>query len=124
MLDGFEETNVRGLIDIADRIATKVASGVTPEAAVDEIFRDRYDLRPETSKDTRLGIADRVTQEMKLPGSLYFGDKDIVASAYHDIGPNVSHIEQELRDKNVNFSRRKISRILDDLGFPREKRKR
>ncbi len=50
MLDGFEETNVRGLIDIADRIATKVASGVTQEAAVDEIFRDRYTCGPRQAK--------------------------------------------------------------------------
>ena len=42
MIDGFEKDNVRGLKDIADRIAAKINTGANPHEAVDQVFARRF----------------------------------------------------------------------------------
>ncbi len=48
----------------------------------------------------------------------------IVEDAYRNHGGNVSAIERELRKTGINYSRRKISRILDKIALPRIKKTR
>ncbi len=123
MLDGFEETNVRGLIDIADRIVTKVVSRVRADQAVDEVFKERYGAQHAITTNTGPGMEDRVAKGLRRSGNTPRDDLKVVEETYNKVGANVSHIERELRRQNINFSRKKISKILDDLNLPREKRK-
>lgn len=41
-LDGFPDDNVRGIIDITDKIGSKVFNGMPPLDAVDEVFLSRF----------------------------------------------------------------------------------
>jgi len=118
MLDGFEESNVRGLRDIADRIATRVAAGATPSEAAGEVFAKRYAVSRETARITGTALAGRVTTEVPRPDDVP-DDLEIIADAYHREGGNVTAIERHLRDRGMDYSRRRISKILDELGLPR-----
>ncbi len=66
MLDGFESSNVRGLIDIADRIATKIASGTDPVLAIDAVFLNRFSIQCFEVPDGEMDISDRITQKIIL----------------------------------------------------------
>ncbi len=119
MLDGFKEDNVRGLDDLADRIVSKVKTGATLAEATGEIFSRRYhtefmpDIRPET------GVAGQVTGEIPRPSSTLNDEQQNVHDAYKQVSGNVSAIERLLRDKGIDYSRRRISGIMDQLDLPR-----
>jgi hypothetical protein len=47
-----------------------------------------------------------------------------LAGVYRIHGGNVAAIERELRDRGVGFSRKRITKILDELDLPRIRRGR
>ncbi len=124
MLDGFKEDNVRGLIDIADRIATRIASGTEPSEAIFEIFSERYKTEYPSFEEAEYDEMGKATAEIRRPVDATEDIYMIVEDAYHNHGGNVSAIERELREKGINYSRRKISRILDKIALPRAKKTR
>ncbi len=53
MLDGFEDDNVRGLIDLADRITTRMRAGGEPGEVVNEsVSENEFLKRPIQAKKT------------------------------------------------------------------------
>ncbi len=119
MLDGFKEDNVRGLMDIADRIATRIASGTEPSEAIFEIFSERYKSEYPSFDRTPDGETGKVTEEIRRPASVTEDIYMIVEDAYRNHAGNVSAIERHLRDNGIHYSRRRISGIMDELNLPR-----
>jgi len=52
-LDSFEDKNVRDLIDITDRIATRIASGTPPEEAAIRVFDQRFSQNPVVKRNRK-----------------------------------------------------------------------
>jgi transposase InsO family protein len=51
-------------------------------------------------------------------------DHPEIKAAYQKHGGNVLAMRDDLRNRGYNYSRRKIARLLDDLGLPRVRRSR
>ncbi len=124
MLDGLESTNVRGLIEIADRVATRFASGTEMDQAGNEVFHERFGAQYAQYKDMGMGIGDRVTQEIQRTDAMHNRGPSAVKAAYQNQGGNVTAIRSELLKKGISHSRTTIAKILDELNLPRIVRKR
>ena len=152
MLDGFEDANIRGLIGIADKIATRAATDASPAQAIAEIFTKRYGkaypkepeqpshpprIYPKVVDYAAKGegarvmdiaaiqpTAQRLTADIPLPHKGDPRHQTAIILAFHRHKGNVSAIERDLRDQGIHYSRKKISRILDELELPRKRRKR
>ena len=124
MMDGFEADNVRGLIKIADAIAVKVACGVQPEVAIDDIFSERYNTSYGLSRDARLGKSNRTTMEIDTVGAMAQTSREAVKAAYQKCGGNAAAIGRELRREGIAHSRPTIAAILDELDLPRVRKPR
>ncbi|MCP4603797.1 MAG: FHA domain-containing protein [Proteobacteria bacterium] len=125
MLHGFKRDNVRGLIDITDRITSDIAMGSDPQQVIAKIFTERLGV-----KYSSLGTSFETSDEESITENLdpeEIADKDfnkLVEEAYQRHGGNVSAIERELRKKEIKSSRRKIAKVLDKVGFWRVKKPR
>ncbi|MCP4641965.1 MAG: FHA domain-containing protein, partial [bacterium] len=63
LLDGFVDDNVRGLVDLADRIITRIKTGVEPAAAVTTVFADRFGEGPVANRDVNpIGDGSRLSR--------------------------------------------------------------
>jgi transcriptional regulator with AAA-type ATPase domain len=125
ILDGFTRNNVRGLGDIAERIATRIASGTEPAVAVREYFAKRYAAKyPASSQDELAVEPPRTTYEVPRPDYLGADDKTLVAAAFQRQGGNAAAIKRDLDRQGHELSRRRIRKLLDELGLPRIKRGR
>ena len=90
MLNGLRSDNVRGLIDTADRIATRVVRGREPGQAMDEVFVEKFGTRKKT-------LWSRVNEKVE---SLAPPKPDLqiaVEALYRSHHGNVTAIERVLR---------------------------
>lgn len=127
-LDGFENDNVRGLIDIADRIATKIAAGTPAPDAVAAVFVEKYptarksgifskpELQPTPppiagSEDTHSESADDGA------ASTYEKYKDVIIATYRDREENISATMRALNARGVPCSRRWLAVYLQKWGL-------
>ncbi|MDJ0766102.1 MAG: sigma 54-interacting transcriptional regulator [Myxococcota bacterium] len=113
MLDRFETTNVRGLMEIAENIATRVAMGVNPKKAAEAIFYLRYG--DAAYQNEAVQPAEQKTRAVP-------NDIDIVKAAYFRHGQNVSEIKRALGNEGLTYSRSRIASIIDALNLPRMKK--
>lgn len=122
-LDTFPESNVRGLIDLTDRIAARTASGMPVESAVSSIFAARF---------AKNQVALRRTGASSLPpksentdtaesNSHYERHRDIILSAYRECEGNVSAAERLLRHQGFRCSRRWLGVFLEKWGIRENK---
>jgi hypothetical protein len=92
---------------------------VEPPPAVNEIFSKRYKIRYPSHEDNGPDTPQRATAEISIqsrePKDIY----KIVETAYEWCGGSVAGIQRELREHDLVFSRRKISKMLDSLNFGR-----
>ncbi|MCP4542678.1 MAG: hypothetical protein GY832_36610 [Chloroflexi bacterium] len=123
MLDGFEEDNVRGLIKIADAIATRASTGLQPEIAIDEIFDELYNTQYGSSRDAGFGEL-KFTKEIEKADNKSSNKVSDIEATYYKHGENVAAIRRELTKKGINHSRRKIAKLLDQLKLPRIRKPR
>ena len=64
MLHAFPKTNVRGLIDIADRIVSYIAVGAEPKTAINNVFAEQLGKKPSLLwKASKRGDPLRMTAE-------------------------------------------------------------
>ncbi|MCP4604870.1 MAG: AAA domain-containing protein [Proteobacteria bacterium] len=91
MLDGFEQDNVRGLIKIADAIATRAATGLQPEMAIDEIFDELYNTQYGSSRDAGFGDL-KFTKQIEKADNTSSGKVSDIEAAYYKHGGNVAAI--------------------------------
>lgn len=110
-LDGFSKTNVRGLVDLADRLATKVALGIefgdAVSGVVDEALRDSP-------------VLGRVTQKVSPSdpdnNSRYERHKDAIIDIYRQCEKNISATQRVLDEHGFKASRRWLRHFLKLWG--------
>jgi transcriptional regulator with AAA-type ATPase domain len=106
-LDGFKTHNVRGLVDLADRIMTSMANGAKPSQSITEVFSDRFSESPVASRN---GGADN-------DGSAhYVYNKEYIISAYRECHANISATERMLKSQGFQCSRRWLTHYLERWG--------
>ncbi len=128
MLDGFKDQNARALIDLADRIASCIAEGEDPAAAVRRVFSERYsrdpqDLRFKAEEQRGRETNMRETRrDILLDHTNPADEGSLLGQAFRKHGGNVSAIKREMDQHGITRSRSKIARLMDKLGFPRSRK--
>lgn len=107
MLDGFNEDNVRGVLDMADRIATRIAAGSDPEIAVNSVFTERFGMTSTLSDPPPPSAAG---------DSHYDLYREQIISVYQDAHYNLSAAERALNGAGVRCSRRWLRHYLSQWG--------
>jgi hypothetical protein len=100
----FEQSNVRGLADLADRIAVRVASGTPLEEATDSVMDERLSLRADTSESD---------------GSHYERYRELISAVYLGCGKNAKKTVDLLRDAGLpwTISRRHLTLNVERWGL-------
>ena len=107
-LDRFEKDNVRGLIDLADRIASSISGGADPEQTLMSIFAERFEDSP---------VIERQADKSK-PGAVHYeANREMIIKAYQSCGENVSALERMLKSKGMRCSRRWLVVYLEKWGI-------
>ena len=115
-LDGFATDNVRGLVDVADRLATAVATGIPPREAIAQVFSERFGGGPLAARQVNDGAVQ------PAGNSVYDQNKEIIVEMYTACHGNISLTTEKLRAAGVRCSRRWLAVYVDRWGL-REKRK-
>jgi hypothetical protein len=105
--DGFGTSNVRGLYDLADRIAARIAAGADPADAVDSVCEER--LGPSETEPTGGGGG----------ASQYETNRELISVVYLGCGKNVKKTVELLRASGVpwTISRRHLTNHLRKWGL-------
>jgi hypothetical protein len=106
-LDGFETDNVRGLVDLADRLATRIAAGADASRAVTEVFGKRFGDGP---------VARRHEKSADDGSSRYEANKAVIIDAYRESGENLTATERALKERGIRCSRRWLAVFLERWG--------
>lgn len=127
-LDGFKKHNVRGINDVADKIATLLAAGIETRKAVAQVFKQRF---PESAlfKGYRtisedLDDSSRTTPADKTRSSHYEMNKGVIIAAFHKCDGNLAKTERLLEKEGIHTSRRWLTAYIDIWGLPRKKKPR
>ncbi len=109
-LDGFAEKNVRGLDDLADRVATRVRESGDPEQGIREVFHQRFGegrvarrLRGEKIEPTATGHYEKYKKE--------------VIATFHESGGVLNETERRLNAKGIHCTRQHLSNYLKKWGI-------
>jgi transcriptional regulator with AAA-type ATPase domain len=114
-LDGFKTNNVRGLVDLADRVATKVVSGKDPMQAILEVFGERFS----GGSVVKRHMKDSTTPESN--NSYYEKNKGIIVAIYLECDGNVSKTVDSLQSQGIRCSRRWITVFVEKWGLKKKK---
>lgn len=97
----FDESNIRGLVDIVDRLTTRIAAGAEPAAAVDSIFGERF--LPAEAEEV----------------SHYERQRELITAVFIGCGHNVSRTVDLLKESGVPWrcSRRHLTDYLARWGL-------
>jgi DNA polymerase III delta prime subunit len=107
LLDGFPKDNVRGLVNLADRISTRIAAGSHPNQALSEMFDERFGD----------GLSQRRQQRMASTGSSrYERNREMILSTYESCGKNISSTEKVLKGMGFRCSRRWLGVFITKWG--------
>ena len=122
-LDGFANSNVRGLVDLADRIASRIATGVNPAETVTSVFGERFGNGPVARRFLKsappgenapplsrppVSIAPNDAEESNQNTSHYEVNRKAIEAAYFECKGNLSATERLLRSQGIRCSRRWI----------------
>ncbi len=108
-LDGFLWENVPGLSDLADRVATRIAAGVSGEEAAKRVFTDRFGQ----GIVARRHLDDPVSPD---DSGHYERYKPQIVQAFDACDGNLSATERDLRARGIMCTRRWLGVYLDRWG--------
>jgi len=134
-LRGFASSNVRGLVDLADKIATAIAVGTAPTQAIDKVFRDsarkkassgrRSSCMPPRIKGASPGGIDSRSGSARpwsrAGSSVYAQNRDLIEAVLGECAGNLAAAERALKSRGLAFSRKRL-RYYEDLWGIRPKR--
>jgi DNA-binding NtrC family response regulator len=106
-IDGFARDNARGIVDVADRLATLLGAGEPPEQALAAVFGERFGHGP---------VARRNGARSET-GSNYEIHRELIVAAYRESGGNVSATLRALESRGLAFSRRWLAEYLEKWGI-------
>jgi len=107
-LDGFWTDNVRGLVDLSDRLATRLAAGADGPSAVTSIFQERFGDGPVARRQA--GDSEAASR------SSYERNREAILAAFRECDGNLSATGRLLRDRGVRTSRRWLAVFLERWG--------
>jgi hypothetical protein len=109
-LDGFEKDNVRGLIDLSDRLTTRIDVGVEPLRAILDIFNKRF--------GDSVVVARQQQDNTQKPtrGSHYETHREQIIAAFHENKGVLTATERMLNARGIRCSRRWLSVYLKNWG--------
>ncbi len=102
-LHDFSGENVRGLVDFANRIASRIAAGSPPQNAVNTIFFERLRENP---------VIKRRRGELQETGSHYEDNKQVIIAAYRECQNNISATVNLLESNGLHSCRQRLSIYL------------
>lgn len=97
-LDAFPRENVRGLVDLADRITTAVRGSTPAPDVLGAVMRERFGASPVW---TRENLATSPQAD-----SHYERYRDIITKIYNEFDGNLSEVERQVRLRGLPCSRR------------------
>ncbi len=113
-LDGFENDNVRGLIDLADRLVTRIAAGIAAEEALVTVFSNRFSNGQVAKRYESEGKDNRST-------SHYEQNRDIITAVFLECRGNLSAMERALNERGIKCTRRWLGIFADKWGLRESK---
>ncbi len=130
-IDGFERSNVRGILDLADRLVSKLVTGVAPKRAVGMVFGERFGQGPVALR--RSGSLPSAPASLPAPHSQatepmpvmdtaigsdshYEVYKDKIVTAYRQCDGNLTATERMLRSGGIPCTRRWLGIYLKKWG--------
>ena len=113
-LDGFEADNVRGLIDITDRIVTRIQSGISAEDAVRTVFSERF-------HDGAVAGRYRVQGKEGEPHSHYEQNRELITAVFRECRGNLSQMERVLNQRGIKCTRRWLGVYAGRWGLRTER---
>ncbi len=128
-LDGFASDNVRGILDLADRLVSKIVTGVSPGDAVTQVFGDRFGQGPVSARYSEsTAPVSAMSSAGPTPSSApaessdeshshYEAHKEQITAAFHQCGGNLSATERLLRQRGVRCTRRWIGIFASKWGL-------
>lgn len=103
VIDGFKKDNIRGLIDLADKIATRIGAGSMAKEAVESVFAERFERQAGKSNPP---------SEKEHTASHYHRHKARIVAVYEACNYNLSATERDLLAEGFQCSRRWIRHYL------------
>ncbi len=104
-LKGHPMKNVRGLVDICDRLVTDILTGVEPKSALDKLFRDEF--------EDAFGSRRKEKPASPGPASRYEANKSLIIDTFTECDENLTATEKALKKKGFKCTRRWLSEFLD-----------
>jgi DNA-binding NtrC family response regulator len=108
-LDGFHKDNVRGLVDLADRITTAMSGSKAAITAAADVMHERFGKSPVWSRE--------ILQTSNQADSHYERYQDVITKIYKELGGNLSEVERQLRLKGLTCSRRWLRHYAKKWGL-------
>ena len=130
-LDGFGENNVRGIIDIADRIASMLSSGYPAGQAVGDVFSERFGRGPVGRRQEKrrarlpLSLFKRASRDEDQSSSKYESNKQRIIAAYLECNGNLSATERVLKSDGIHCNRKWLGYFIKEkwaVEAPKKKR--
>lgn len=120
-LDEFPD-NVRGLIDIASRVASDVYEGRDPRVTIERLLaqRQRAQAKPltgEHKKSTTVPMDETPLRRIGVSDDPVANNLDLIVRLYNETPGNISALYRSLKARGLNISRLRLARVLKDLGF-------
>jgi len=105
----FDETNVRGLVDLADRVAARAAGGAELGDALDSVLGE-------------LGLGGAADDGREAGGGQYDAHRELIEAVYRGCGRNAKRTVEIIKASGVpwTISRRHLTRHLELWGFKEE----
>lgn len=140
-LDGFKQDNVRGLIRVADQLATSIGKGLSPEKAVHKIFWTSFKNSPVLQRLNGGSLSskqiagpfqknipssepepDHVAAESgSMSVSHYERNKAVILHILNQTEYNVSQTIRMLNQSGIRCSRRWLDIYLEKWGIDRRR---
>jgi transcriptional regulator with GAF, ATPase, and Fis domain len=104
MVHKFPDNNIRGLIDLAERIATRIANGMEPGAAVQRTFIES--LSVEKSTPSHQPKPDYASARKNTDHESHYEDnREAITRAYMETKGNISKTVELLKERGIRTSR-------------------
>ncbi len=110
-LDGFARDNIRGISDLADRLVTRVNTGIDAAETIATVFEERF---PDNPVSERFLSPDTESEKEKRPH--YERNRDQIIEMFGECEGNLSAVERRLRARGIVCSRRWLAIYLERWG--------
>jgi DNA-binding NtrC family response regulator len=134
-LHGFRRSNVRGLVDLSERIATRVAVGTAPAEAVDkvlgEFLSEETTENPVSSHPPSRSLGKQPRGAARSPdstgagsssgSSLYEQNKELIVELLDECDGNLAAAERALKARGFTCSRKSLRHYADLWGIRRKR---